>query len=81
VPEDTVTLERGRPVTDTELLRRADWIRLQAMGLIAQAGLGHYYGLTVSGVVVRALELVKASGRPVKLPSVPPVKSSPYDGR
>jgi len=46
VPEDTVTLERGRPVTDTELLRRADWIRLQAVGLIAQAGLGHYYGLT-----------------------------------
>jgi transketolase len=42
VPEDTVTLERGRPVTDTELLRRADWIRLQAGGLIAQAGLGHY---------------------------------------
>jgi transketolase len=37
-----VTLERGRPVTDTELLRRADWIRLQTVGLIAQAGLGHY---------------------------------------
>src|SRR5215467_2119352 len=37
-----VTLERGRPVTDTELLRRADWIRLQTVELIAQAGLGHY---------------------------------------
>ena len=36
------TLERGRPVTDTELLRKADWIRLQTVGLIAQAGLGHY---------------------------------------
>jgi transketolase len=37
-----VTLERGRTVTDTELLRRADWIRLQTVELIAQAGLGHY---------------------------------------
>jgi transketolase len=36
------TLERGRPVTDTELLRRADWIRLQTVDLVAQAGLGHY---------------------------------------
>ncbi|MCL2583550.1 MAG: transketolase [Streptosporangiales bacterium] len=35
-------LERGRPVTDTELARRADWIRLQTVELIAQAGLGHY---------------------------------------
>ena len=42
MPEDTVTLERGRPVTDTELRRKADWIRLQAVELIAQAGLGHY---------------------------------------
>jgi transketolase len=42
--EDTqqVTLERGRPVTDAELLRRADWIRIRTVGLIAQAGLGHY---------------------------------------
>jgi transketolase len=37
-----VTLERGRPVTDAELLRRADWIRLRTVELIAQAGLGHY---------------------------------------
>ncbi|HLH83623.1 MAG TPA: hypothetical protein VKV38_10195, partial [Trebonia sp.] len=37
-----VTLERGRPVTDTELLWRADWIRLRTVELIAQAGLGHY---------------------------------------
>src|SRR6202161_791693 len=36
------TLERGRPLTDGELLRRADWIRLQTIDLIAQAGLGHY---------------------------------------
>jgi transketolase len=41
MPED-MTLERGRPATDTELHRRADWIRLQAVDLIAQAGLGHY---------------------------------------
>jgi len=37
-----MTLERGRSVTDVELRRRADWIRLQAVDLIAQAGLGHY---------------------------------------
>jgi transketolase len=36
------TLERGRPLTDAELLHRADWIRLQTIDLIAQAGLGHY---------------------------------------
>jgi transketolase len=36
------TLERGRPVTDAELARRADWIRLRTVELIAQAGLGHY---------------------------------------
>jgi len=36
------TLERGRPVTDAELLRRADWIRLRTVDLVAQAGLGHY---------------------------------------
>jgi transketolase len=44
MPDDIppVTLERGRPVTDTELLRRADWIRLQTVDLVAQAGLGHY---------------------------------------
>ena len=43
MPDDIVTqLDRGRPVTDTELLRRADWIRLQTIDLIRQAGLGHY---------------------------------------
>jgi len=36
------TLERGRPATPAELSRRADWIRLQTVELIAQAGLGHY---------------------------------------
>ena len=39
---DDITLERGRPLTDSELLHRADWIRLQTIDLIAQAGLGHY---------------------------------------
>ena len=38
----TPVLERGRPVTDAELRRKADWIRLQTVDLIAQAGLGHY---------------------------------------
>ena len=37
---DDITLERGRPLTDAELLRRADWIRLQTIDLIAQAGGG-----------------------------------------
>jgi len=35
-------LERGRDISDTELARKADWIRLRAIELIAQAGLGHY---------------------------------------
>ena len=38
MPDDIVTqLDRRRPVTDTELLRRADWIRLQTIDLIRQA--------------------------------------------
>lgn len=36
------TLERGRPVSSEELRRRADWIRLETVDLIEQAGLGHY---------------------------------------
>lgn len=36
------TLERGRPVTPAALRWRADWIRLQTVSLIDQAGLGHY---------------------------------------
>jgi transketolase len=35
-------LMRGREVSDAELARRADWIRMKTVGLIAQAGLGHY---------------------------------------
>jgi transketolase len=35
-------LERGRRVTDAELARKADWIRLKTIELVAQAGLGHY---------------------------------------
>lgn len=35
-------LERGRHVTDAELARKADWIRLKTIELVAQAGLGHY---------------------------------------
>jgi transketolase len=38
----TATLERGRAATPEELRRRADWIRLQTVKLIDQAGLGHY---------------------------------------
>lgn len=35
-------LVRGRPATTTELANRAEWIRLQAIELIGQAGFGHY---------------------------------------
>lgn len=35
-------LERNRPVSPDELRRRADWIRLETIRLIDQAGLGHY---------------------------------------
>jgi transketolase len=35
-------LERGRSATVAELTKRADWIRLQAIKLIEQAGFGHY---------------------------------------
>jgi transketolase len=42
MPDDIKQLERERPATDAELARRADWIRLRAVELIAQAGLGHY---------------------------------------
>lgn len=41
-PGSAGTLERGRPLTEAGLRHRADWIRLQAIELIAQAGLGHY---------------------------------------
>lgn len=36
------TLNRGRAVTPAELRWRADWIRLQTVQLIDQAGVGHY---------------------------------------
>src|ERR1700728_4231477 len=52
---DDITLERGRPLTDAELLRRADWIRLQTIDLIAQAGLGHYSSTFASAEIVAAL--------------------------
>ncbi|HEX6933615.1 MAG TPA: transketolase [Streptosporangiaceae bacterium] len=54
MPADT-TLERGRPLTGTELLRRADWIRLQTIDLIAQAGLGHYSSTFSSAELVATL--------------------------
>jgi transketolase len=41
-PLPPATLERGRPATLTELSWRADWIRLNTVRLIGQAGLGHY---------------------------------------
>jgi transketolase len=41
-PLPSATLERGRSVTAKELSRRADWIRLNTVQLIEQAGLGHY---------------------------------------
>jgi transketolase len=54
MPADT-TLERGRPLTGAELLRRADWIRLQTIDLIAQAGLGHYSSTFSSAELVATL--------------------------
>ncbi|MBE1488516.1 transketolase [Plantactinospora soyae] len=39
---DSRELERGRPASEAELSRRADWIRLATIELIDQAGLGHY---------------------------------------
>jgi transketolase len=42
VQDGSNVLERGRDISDAELARKADWIRLQTVGLIAQAGLGHY---------------------------------------
>lgn len=38
----TTVLERARPASAEELRRRADWIRLETIRLIDQAGLGHY---------------------------------------
>ncbi len=55
MPDDTLTLDRGRPVTDAALLRRADWIRLQTLDLIAQAGLGHYSSTFSCAEIVAAL--------------------------
>jgi transketolase len=56
MPDDIVAqLDRGRPVTDTELLRRADWIRLQTIDLIRQAGLGHYSSTFSSAEIIATL--------------------------
>ena len=55
MPDDTLTLDRGRPVSDAELLRQADWIRLQTIDLIAQAGLGHYSSTFSSAEIVATL--------------------------
>jgi transketolase len=41
-PLPPATLERGRLATPAELSWRADWIRLNTVRLIEQAGLGHY---------------------------------------
>jgi transketolase len=54
-PDDSGTLERGRPATGTELRRKADWIRLQTVDLIAQAGLGHYSSTFSSAEIVATL--------------------------
>src|SRR5580693_7570835 len=54
MPADII-LERGRPVSDAELARRADWIRLQTIDLIAQAGLGHYSSTFSSAEIVATL--------------------------
>ena len=56
MPDDIVAqLDRRRPVTDAELLRRADWIRLQTIDLIRQAGLGHYSSTFSSAEIIATL--------------------------
>jgi transketolase len=55
VEDAQVTLERGRTVTDAELARRADWIRLRTIDLVAQAGLGHYSSTFSCAEIVAAL--------------------------
>ena len=56
MPDDIAAqLDRGRPVTDAELRRRADWIRLQTIDLIRQAGLGHYSSTFSSAEIIAAL--------------------------
>jgi transketolase len=56
MPDDIVAqLDRRRPVTDAELLRRADWIRLQTIALIRQAGLGHYSSTFSSAEIIATL--------------------------
>ena len=56
MPDDIVTqLDRGRPVTDIELVGRADWIRLQTIDLIRQAGLGHYSSTFSSAEIIATL--------------------------
>ena len=48
-------LERGRPATLKELSDRADWIRLETIKLIEQAGFGHYSSTFSCAEVLSAL--------------------------
>ena len=41
-PSSATALERNRPIGADELRSKADWIRLETIRLIDQAGLGHY---------------------------------------
>ena len=41
-PSSATALERNRPIGADELRAKADWIRLETIRLIDQAGLGHY---------------------------------------
>src|ERR1700735_4456183 len=52
---DDITLERGRPLTNAELLHRSDWIRLQTIDLVAQAGLGHYSSTFSAAEIIATL--------------------------
>jgi transketolase len=52
---EPATLERGRALTAAQLSWRADWIRLNTVKLIEQAGLGHYTSTFSCAEIIAAL--------------------------
>jgi transketolase len=54
-PLPVATLERRRAATPAELAWRADWIRLNTVRLIEQAGLGHYASTFSCAEIIAAL--------------------------
>jgi transketolase len=81
MPADThPTLERGRPVTPQELSWRADWIRLNTVHLIGQAGLGHYTSTFSCAEIFAALYYHTLRLRPGE-PGWPPAATCPTSTR